>query len=514
MLLSFPGLLDTAAPVAGAAGPAKHGAPPARSAGDDFAALMRKAQGVHADVDATTEAGVATDAKPSADGQGQSSAAEQEAVVLSAAGTEAQNALDAMETLQAQERATHSINTTNLAGFFRSLRVGGSAADASVPAKTASTADAGDVPVPTAQVSSEDAPVAVVVVVPVVPDVAIIAHALPGIGAQNAQGDVADGQVELDVQATPLAAVDQMPAVAFGPPAVQGTDDSPTAVAVDVTAAQKQAVQMAPEFTAAAAVQTQQVVEVELPAASEDQSSTPGSTLPAQAREILASLSAAADAPSETPASQSPVFARPRAVSLVVDAADKGAVPKIKFTMEMGDVVSPRAERMSVTPRVMSPVFVVPHTPAVLLAGATAVTGEITAATLAEAHVTDQIVQSMRMQWTKGGGEATIELNPSGLGKVHVQVRVDRGVVSANVQAETSVVREFVASRRDELVQNLSQQGMRLEKLEVTEPAKEQPTREQQRESRQSPRDAARQRRDERARQTDTFELNEPQENV
>lgn len=511
MLLSFPGLLDTAAPVVGAAGLVKHGAPPARTAGDDFAALMREAQGAHVDVDATTEAGVATGAKPSADGQGQSSAAEQEAVVPGAAGTEAQNALDAMDTLQAQERATHSINTTNLAGFFRSLRVGGSAADASVPAKTASKADAGDVPVPAAQVSSEDAPVAVVVVVP---DVAIIAHALPGIGAQDAQGDVADGQVELDVQATPLAAVDQMPAVAFGPPAVQGTDDSPTAVAVDVTAAQKQAVQMAPEFTAAAAVQTQQVVEVELPAASEDQTSTPGSTLPAQAREILASLSAAADATSETPASQSPVFARPRAVSLIVDATDKGAVPKTKFTMEMGDVVSPRAERMSVTPRVMSPVFVVPHTPAVLLAGATAVTGEITAATLAEAHVTDQIVQSMRMQWTKGGGEATIELNPNGLGKVHVQVRVDRGVVSANVQAETSVVREFVASRRDELVQNLSQQGMRLEKLEVTEPAKEQPMRDQQRESRQSPRDAARQRRDERARQTDTFELNEPQENV
>jgi flagellar hook-length control protein FliK len=155
----------------------------------------------------------------------------------------------------------------------------------------------------------------------------------------------------------------------------------------------------------------------------------------------------------------------------------------------------------------------VPHS-ATVLAGAGAVTAEVTATTLAEAHVTDQIVQSLKLQWMKGGGEATIELNPNGLGKVQVQVRVEHGAVSASVQAETPVVREFVASRRDELVQNLSQQGLRLDKLVVAETPKEQPARDGARDPRQAHREPARQRRDDRGAETDTFELNTPQENV
>jgi flagellar hook-length control protein FliK len=123
-----------------------------------------------------------------------------------------------------------------------------------------------------------------------------------------------------------------------------------------------------------------------------------------------------------------------------------------------------------------------------------------------ETHVTDQIVQSMRMQFERGGGEASIELNSNFLGRVQVQVRVEHGVVSANVQASTPLVREWITTHRDELTQTLAQQGLRLDKLEIAEPAKEQPARDNTRDQRQAPRESSRQRRDPRQQAPDTFE--------
>lgn len=129
-----------------------------------------------------------------------------------------------------------------------------------------------------------------------------------------------------------------------------------------------------------------------------------------------------------------------------------------------------------------------------------------TQAGAAESQITDQIVQSMRLQWQQGGGEATIELNPNYLGKVQVSVRVEHGAVTASVQAETPLVREWMATHREELTQALSQQGMRLDRLEIAETAKESAPRDTTRDSRQPQRDAQKPRRDDRERTADTFE--------
>ena len=129
-----------------------------------------------------------------------------------------------------------------------------------------------------------------------------------------------------------------------------------------------------------------------------------------------------------------------------------------------------------------------------------------TQAGAAESQITDQIVQSMRLQWQQGGGEATIELNPNYLGKVQVSVRVEHGAVTESVQAETPLVREWMATHREELTQALSQQGMRLDRLEIAETAKESAPRDTTRDSRQPQRDAQKPRRDDRERTADTFE--------
>jgi flagellar hook-length control protein FliK len=157
--------------------------------------------------------------------------------------------------------------------------------------------------------------------------------------------------------------------------------------------------------------------------------------------------------------------------------------------------------------------FVMPHAGVSPLAAAA---GLVTpaAVSVVETQVRDQIVQSLRVQLLQGGGEATIELNPEVLGKVRVAVKVDGSSVTATVQAATAQVREWVTTHRDELSQTLAQQGLRLDKLEVAEAPKEQPARDQAREQRQAPRESGRQRRDDRARDTDTFELQDPQETV
>jgi flagellar hook-length control protein FliK len=82
----------------------------------------------------------------------------------------------------------------------------------------------------------------------------------------------------------------------------------------------------------------------------------------------------------------------------------------------------------------------------------------------------NQIVQAIRLQWTNGTGEARITLEPEQFGDVTVSVRVERGQVSARVEADTPVVREWLQSNQQTLRHGLAEQNLKLDRLEVAAP--------------------------------------------
>jgi flagellar hook-length control protein FliK len=84
-----------------------------------------------------------------------------------------------------------------------------------------------------------------------------------------------------------------------------------------------------------------------------------------------------------------------------------------------------------------------------------------------------QIVQAMRMQWSRGVGEAHITLEPQHFGRVSVSLRVEDGRVVARLQAETPIVREWLQTNQASLRQSLAEQHLTLHRLEITEPSTE-----------------------------------------
>jgi len=89
------------------------------------------------------------------------------------------------------------------------------------------------------------------------------------------------------------------------------------------------------------------------------------------------------------------------------------------------------------------------------------------------AQVAAQVVQSIQLLVTRGGGEAHLRLEPAYLGQLTVTLKLDRSGVSATIQAETPVVRESLQTNETLLRQALAEHGLRLDRLDVTEPARE-----------------------------------------
>ena len=86
----------------------------------------------------------------------------------------------------------------------------------------------------------------------------------------------------------------------------------------------------------------------------------------------------------------------------------------------------------------------------------------------AEAALPLQIVQSMKLQWASGAGDATIRLKPEYLGDLSISIRVDEGQVTASLQASTPEVREWIQGHESMLRQGLADQGLTLDRLVVT----------------------------------------------
>ena len=97
---------------------------------------------------------------------------------------------------------------------------------------------------------------------------------------------------------------------------------------------------------------------------------------------------------------------------------------------------------------------------------------ELDAATAESVHT--QIVKSIRMQWTGGLGEARVTLRPEYLGEVVATIKVDQGVVTATLQADTPEVRRWMESHTATLRDALVEQGLKLDRLTIGEPEREQ----------------------------------------
>jgi flagellar hook-length control protein FliK len=84
-----------------------------------------------------------------------------------------------------------------------------------------------------------------------------------------------------------------------------------------------------------------------------------------------------------------------------------------------------------------------------------------------EQDVTLQIVQSMRVQFRDGVGEAVLKLKPEHLGSVSISLRVENGGLKASVQAEAPAVRQWLESQQDTLRNALAEHGLRLDRFDV-----------------------------------------------
>ena len=81
--------------------------------------------------------------------------------------------------------------------------------------------------------------------------------------------------------------------------------------------------------------------------------------------------------------------------------------------------------------------------------------------------VVPQVVRSMHMQVTAGGGDMTLTLTPEHLGTVTIELRVDRQRVSASLGADTAAVRGWIAAHEDDLKAGLADLGLELDQFVV-----------------------------------------------
>jgi len=90
-----------------------------------------------------------------------------------------------------------------------------------------------------------------------------------------------------------------------------------------------------------------------------------------------------------------------------------------------------------------------------------------TGATLPEQDSVTRFIQTFRVQARNGLTEATVRLKPEHLGEVSIAVRVDRGSVTAVVNAADPGVRQWLRGQEDTIRATLAEQGLTLESLVV-----------------------------------------------
>lgn len=79
----------------------------------------------------------------------------------------------------------------------------------------------------------------------------------------------------------------------------------------------------------------------------------------------------------------------------------------------------------------------------------------------------ESIIQSVRLQYHRGGGDAVVHIKPEHLGPVSVSLRVENGSVSAVVNAENPAVAEWLKANEHLLRDGLASSGLHLERFAI-----------------------------------------------
>jgi flagellar hook-length control protein FliK len=81
--------------------------------------------------------------------------------------------------------------------------------------------------------------------------------------------------------------------------------------------------------------------------------------------------------------------------------------------------------------------------------------------------VVPQIVRSLHMQVTTGGGDMRLTLTPEHLGTVTIELRVEHQRVAATLGADTPAVRVWIAAHEQDLKAGLADLGLLLDEFVV-----------------------------------------------
>lgn len=85
-----------------------------------------------------------------------------------------------------------------------------------------------------------------------------------------------------------------------------------------------------------------------------------------------------------------------------------------------------------------------------------------------QSEVINQIVTKAVVKLTDTNTTMQLQLNPGHLGKIGVQMTTEQGVVKGQFIAESQVVKEMIESNIVQLKEQLEEQGVKVDKIEVT----------------------------------------------
>ena len=83
-------------------------------------------------------------------------------------------------------------------------------------------------------------------------------------------------------------------------------------------------------------------------------------------------------------------------------------------------------------------------------------------------EIVQQVVEQIRVQVTADTSEMHLQLNPENLGKVHLSVAMKDGHVTAQFVTENALAKQALESQIQQLRDTLSEQGMKVDRVEVS----------------------------------------------
>lgn len=98
--------------------------------------------------------------------------------------------------------------------------------------------------------------------------------------------------------------------------------------------------------------------------------------------------------------------------------------------------------------------------------GSTAVGSTVRGSEIADPNI-EKIMNQAQMVVRKGGGEATIKMNPEGLGEVHLKIMVKEGKVNVEMATETKEAKKLIENHLSDLKASLGDQKLTMESVKI-----------------------------------------------